>query len=416
MVADLETGGADSSLRRHSFSFSKAMTPVDDDRHDALENGGVLPIPVDALAAASPVLPSTLDVKAPLSTNIIHSDDKDEKQENKKDLPWLLNCGSHLVHLAVFGILGVLTRYLLDDLFGPGVIGLTSDQSVLYTDLAPNMVGSFLMGWLGVVFKGDISRFSDYLAVGLTTGYLGSLTTFSGWNQQMLELSVQGKWTVVFGIPLGFILADYSIMYGIRTAKGLKGFLETSNLPLTKFSSSKSNGKVDNFKRQFAVMFALLLILGLLWGASGAFAKREFDRGSGGAELWLACIVGPFGVWIRWFLARQLNGRGLGKSSLLKWFPFGTLVANVSAACVMAALSTIQKGDITKTSDSIVTGIKFGLLGCLSTVSTFIAEVHSLRESNKPWRGDVYAIITIVVSFGLGTLIYSVPSWTHRYY
>lgn len=59
------------------------------------------------------------------------------------------------------------------------------------------------MGWLGVVFKGDISRVSDHLAVGLTTGYLGSLTTFSGWNQRMLELSVQGKWAVVFGIPLG---------------------------------------------------------------------------------------------------------------------------------------------------------------------------------------------------------------------
>ncbi|KAI8550971.1 hypothetical protein RHMOL_Rhmol06G0148000 [Rhododendron molle] len=60
------------------------------------------------------------------------------------------------------------------------------------------------MGWFGIVFKGDISRVSDYLAVGLTTGYLGSLITFSGWNQKMLDLSVQGKWAlVVFGYPIG---------------------------------------------------------------------------------------------------------------------------------------------------------------------------------------------------------------------
>lgn len=60
------------------------------------------------------------------------------------------------------------------------------------------------MGWFGIVFKGDISRVSDYLAVGLATGYLGSLTTFSGWNQKMLDLSVQGKWAlVVFGYPIG---------------------------------------------------------------------------------------------------------------------------------------------------------------------------------------------------------------------
>lgn len=60
------------------------------------------------------------------------------------------------------------------------------------------------MGWWGIVFKDDISRVSDSLAVGLTTGYLGSLTTYSGWNQKMLGLSAQGKWVVVvFGFPLG---------------------------------------------------------------------------------------------------------------------------------------------------------------------------------------------------------------------
>jgi len=53
-------------------------------------------------------------------------------------------------------------------------------------------------------------------------------------------------------------------------------------------------------------------------------------------------MVGPIGVWIRWFLAR-LNGHGLGKDGLrFKWIPFGTVIANVSAACVMAALSTIK--------------------------------------------------------------------------
>jgi fluoride ion exporter CrcB/FEX len=59
------------------------------------------------------------------------------------------------------------------------------------------------MGWWGVVFKADISYVSDFLAIGLTTGYLGSLTTFSGWNQKMLELSVEGHW--VFAL-LGFLI------------------------------------------------------------------------------------------------------------------------------------------------------------------------------------------------------------------
>lgn len=65
-------------------------------------------------------------------------------------------------------------------------------------------VGSFLMGWFGVVFKKDITKVSDQLAIGLSTGYLGSLTTFSGWNQKMLDLSVNDKWVfAVLGIFIG---------------------------------------------------------------------------------------------------------------------------------------------------------------------------------------------------------------------
>ena len=63
------------------------------------------------------------------------------------------------------------------------------------------------MGWCGVVFKGDISQVSDILAIGLTTGYLGSLTTFSGWNQKMLDLSVNGHWVqAVLGFLTGNVL------------------------------------------------------------------------------------------------------------------------------------------------------------------------------------------------------------------
>ncbi|KAH7861052.1 hypothetical protein Vadar_021023 [Vaccinium darrowii] len=138
---DLETNGVGSFLRRHSSSSSNAITPIDDDRDDIMGNGSVVPIPANALATTSFVSPSTLELIPPLSTEaIIHSDDKN--QENKRELPWVLDCSSHLIHLAVFGILGVLTRYLLQKLFGPGVIGLTSDQSVLYLDLPSNMFNS----------------------------------------------------------------------------------------------------------------------------------------------------------------------------------------------------------------------------------------------------------------------------------
>ncbi|CAI9754356.1 unnamed protein product [Fraxinus pennsylvanica] len=71
-------------------------------------------------------------------------------------------------------VLQVLIMYGLEKLFG-------------------SEVGLFLTGWFGVVFEDDIMKVSNELAIGLSIGFLGSLTTFSGWNQKMLDLSHEGR-------------------------------------------------------------------------------------------------------------------------------------------------------------------------------------------------------------------------------
>ncbi|XP_021900722.1 uncharacterized protein LOC110816722 isoform X1 [Carica papaya] len=385
------TSSEGSSLRRRSLSLPGAVPlEIDDDiesetvseagdigdralqskRHsesgslrfsfdNALENELALPIPENhifqsygswphdpsAQNTISAVTPLPDEIISPISTEaLVQSKDKKQGQGEDKVLPHSFEYLSCLIHLAVFGILGVLTRYLLQKLFGPGVARLTSDQSILYLDLPSNMVGSFLMGWWGVVFKEDISRISDFLAIGLTTGYLGSLTTFSGWNQKMLDLSVNGQWVfAVLGFLIGLFLVAYSIIFGVETAKGFRWLvfrLGTSSKRGT--FSSCSNWRLDSHRHHVVVVLVMLLMLAVMWTVSAILIKREFNSGSSAAELWLGCIVGPLGVWIRWFLAR-LNGRGLGNGRYLKWIPFGTLIANVSAACVMAALATFKK-------------------------------------------------------------------------
>ncbi|XP_077243377.1 fluoride export protein 1-like isoform X2 [Tasmannia lanceolata] len=300
----------------------------------------------------------------------------------------------------------VFARYLLQKLFRPSVA--TWDQSPFYLDLPSNMVGSFLMGWLGIVFKADINQVSHLLAIGLTTGFLGSLTTFSGWNQKMLELSANGHWVAsMLGLLIGMLLVDISIRVGVETATGFRCLLNRRGM------LNSSTWTVDSYRRQICV-WVVLFLLGLLWIISGTLVRSRLEGEHRSAVLWLAFMVGPPGVWLRRFLAR-LNGRGLGRKGLMKWVPFGTLVANVFAACLMAALATIRNVVDTKRCDIIVTGIQFGFLGCLSTVSTFVAEYHDLRQSKHPRRAFVYSMITIVPSFALGTLIYSVPVWTKGY-
>ncbi|XP_077242422.1 fluoride export protein 1-like isoform X1 [Tasmannia lanceolata] len=330
-------------------------------------------------------------------------------KDNQKSFPPSLKYISCLIHLAVFGIMGVFARYLLQKLFGPSVAGTTSDQTPLYLDLPSNMVGSFLMGWLGIVFKADINEVSDLLAIGLTTGFLGSLTTFSGWNQKMLDLSAEGHWVnSMVGLLIGMLLVVMLIKVGVDTATGFRYLLNRRGM------LNSSTWKVDSYKGQLILFSVFVLMLGLLWFISVASARIHLERDHISAELWLACIVGPPGVWLRFVLAR-LNGRGLGRNGLMKWFPFGTLAANVFAACLMAALATIRNVVATKRCDIIVTGIQLGFLGCLSTVSTFVAEVYTMGTSDHPRRAYFYSMVTIILSFALGTLIYSVPVWTKGY-
>uniref|UniRef100_A0A7C9D132 Fluoride ion transporter CrcB n=1 Tax=Opuntia streptacantha TaxID=393608 RepID=A0A7C9D132_OPUST len=329
-------------------------------------------------------------------------------QEEKKGVSSLLEYVSSLAHLAVFGVLGVLTRHVLQKLFGPGMANVTSDHSILYFDLPSNMVGSFLMGWFGIVFKADISRASDQLSLGLSTGYLGSLTTFSGWNQKMLELSINGHWVLaVLGFVIGFFLSAYSIILGVETAKGFKWLLSRGG----KGSSTEEGSVKSSTHSHLIILLVLLLTWGGLWITSGALFVKEFKDRESSAQLWLACLVGPFGVWIRSWLG-LLNGRGLSKEGLFEWIPFGTLTANVSAACIMAALATMKKAVTTYNCDTIASGMQFGLMGCLSTVSTMMAEFYAMTHSKQPWKGYAYVITTVGVSFGLGTLICSVPLWT----
>uniref|UniRef100_M4DK91 Fluoride ion transporter CrcB n=1 Tax=Brassica campestris TaxID=3711 RepID=M4DK91_BRACM len=372
--------GDRSLRRRHSSGRSNRLFSSE----DLIEQGGDDTSRQEQGSVIKP-LPEHMTTSPLPTKSLLSPETNNPGKKEEPVLPKSLEYISCLIHLAVFGILGAITRYLLQKLFGPSVARVTSDGSILYLDLPSNMVGSFLMGWFGVVFKADITRVSEFLAIGLSTGYLGSLTTFSGWNQKMLDLSADGKWLyAVLGFLLGLFLASYSIILGVETAKGFRWLLDRRAS-----SSSKERTscllEVNTFKMHLVSMTLMVVLLVALLAVSATQLVKEFDKGTSEAQLWLGCLVAAPGVWLRWFLAR-LNGRGLGKDGqYLRWVPFGTVIANAAAASAMAALAT--------------------------TVSTFMAEFNAMRESDYPWRAYAYASFTIAVSFAMGTVIYSVPVW-----
>ncbi|PKA66090.1 hypothetical protein AXF42_Ash010500 [Apostasia shenzhenica] len=204
-------------------------------------------------------------------------------------------------------------------------------------------------------------------------------------------------------------IVNECIYVGVESAGWLRRTLLMRIDNCSERSKSKlKHVRVHTFKQHITIMITMLVILATLWSFSVALASKEFDSLSSTASLWLGCLVGPCGVWARWHLAK-LNGKGLGKKGSLKWLPVGTFSANVLAACLMAALSIISKAVNTTKFKIIVNGVEFGFLGCMSTVSTFVAEVYAMRSSGHPGRALAYATLTILSPFVIGTLIFTVP-------
>lgn len=418
--ADQLLGDIDSSVLAQLIESGRVLSPegdVDEDTVRISEHHKIGPVPDDAIKqtsdnfASAPI--SSAETKDTISNVLADSSTKVEPYK----LSLRLDYAAYMIHLAVFGFFGVFTRYGLQKLFGPDCLALTSDQSPLYPDLPSNMLGSFLMGWFGIIFKADIRYISDHLIVGITTGYMGSLTTFSGWNQKMVGLSSKGHWVyAIAGVVLGMFIVNESITVGAETGERLRSlilkYIREKSLIGHKYDWE--HWRVNTRAKQSVLLSVMIILMSFFWILSIVLTVVKMHSLADGAVLWMGCSVAPPGVWLRWYLAR-LNGQGIGKQRSLKWLPTGTLVANVLAAGIMAVLAVTSKAVDTKRSTTILSGIQLGFLGCLSTVSTFAAEVYTMRRSGQIARAFVYAASTFLLSFLLGTLVYSVPVWEKHY-
>lgn len=418
--ADQLLGDIDSSVLAQLIESGRVLSPegdVDEDTARISEHHKIGPLPDDAIKqnsdkfASAPV--SSAETKDTISNVLADASTKVEPYK----LSLRLDYAAYMIHLAVFGFFGVFTRYGLQKLFGPDCLALTSDQSPLYPDLPSNMLGSFLMGWFGIIFKADIRYISDHLIVGITTGYMGSLTTFSGWNQKMVGLSSKGHWVyAIAGVVLGMFIVNESITIGAETGERLRSlilkYIREKSLIGHKYEWE--HWRLDTKTKQSVLLSVMIILMSFFWVLSIVLTVVKMHSLADGAVLWMGCSVAPPGVWLRWYLAR-LNGQGIGKQRSLKWLPIGTLVANVLAAGIMAILAVTSKAVHTERSTTIISGIQLGFLGCLSTVSTFAAEVYTMRRSGQIARAFVYAASTFLLSFVLGTLVYSVPVWEKHY-
>ncbi|CAI5488627.1 unnamed protein product [Closterium sp. Naga37s-1] len=365
---------------------------------------------------------------------------------------------SIVAHLTTFSILGIAIQHGMDLLFGPEVAHVTSDEQAIFIDLPANMLGCFLLGMLGVVFLPALLTHSRHLAIGLVVGLCGSISTCATWNQRMLAIATAGLWVrALFGYFAGSVLPIISVVVGADTAHNLLSLhshlsshssstspsLLPTSTPTPPPSSSPPNPPSPTISPPPPArrhLIPVLLCALVLWAAAITGAVLAAAHSASLQAFCFACALAPLGTCLRWSLLplngaglglwfQGASGRGKGASGEARsggggkgkweegvgaaaWMPWGTLTANVGAAALEAAISVAYLAVKTHASQVIVGGVQLGFLTGLSTVSMFSLEILYFHYTlGTPWRSYVYILSTILPSFLIGILVYSIPVW-----
>lgn len=335
--------------------------------------------------------------------------------------------------LIFFSILGTLAR------LGVEALATYPYAIVPSTVLWANMGGSFLMGFL--LEDRQLFRYRDQaeaqdsnqdknqdkanehkkivpLYIGLTTGFCGSLTSFSTFlTDAFLALSNEltppspispyhtvstnslqlrsGGFSFIAVLAILIIHPAVSIAAlktGAHIAVGVERI--TPTLPL-------------RFLQRWVDPAGLLLAVGC-WVGAILITVWSVDLGWG-RDVAMALIFAPLGALSRFYVSRFLNAR-------VPSFPLGTFAINIFGTCIEAMCydlyhSTRVVGALS--SDSSVTcnvleGVMQGYCGCATTVSTWVVELNSLRRRHA-W---LYGIVSVGVALGLNTTIIGSVLWT----
>ncbi|KAI8667305.1 hypothetical protein LRP88_00943 [Fusarium phalaenopsidis] len=244
------------------------------------------------------------------------------------------------------------------------------------------------------------------LYIGLATGFCGSFTTFSSFiKDAFLALSnemVTPGWSdsptsrnggYSFMAMLAVILATVSLslsglFLGAHIAIGLEHV--TPTIPFT--LSRRVLDPLGVFLGWGCWLGAVLLAI---------FPPHESWRG----QALFSLVFAPLGCLVRFYLSLHLNGK-------MATFPVGTFTANVVGTVLLGMaydLAHVPLGGVVGC--QVLQGIEDGFCGCLTTISTWVTELGSLRRRSS-W---IYGMTSVVVSLVLMIAIMGGLRWSDGY-
>lgn len=260
---------------------------------------------------------------------------------------------------------------------------------------------------------------------GLATGFCGSFTSFSSFQRDVLlalsnnlptpvnhpsasSTQVTNSTTVSrnggysFMALIGIVIATIALslggmIIGAHFALFLERFTPRLSAPLGS-----------------RILDPLMLILG--WGSwLGAvfLAIWPPDR-FGGNEQWrgtvlFALVFAPLGCLLRFYASLKLN-------PLVPSFPLGTFAVNMFGTAIEGMCYDIQHVGVGvmgmvgggRVGCQVLQGVQDGFCGCLTTVSTWVAEINGLKRRH----GYIYAFVSVVGGLCLMVVIMGSVRWS----
>jgi CrcB protein len=288
-------------------------------------------------------------------------------------------------YLTIFSILGTLARLGLTALCDYN--GAPVGGSVIWANFAGAMIMGFLVDDASMFGAGKATL---PLYTGLSTGFCGSLTSFSTFEYDAfaylanLPQSPRQSKGYNFLAVAAYIIATLCVsLGGLQFGAHLAVAARHARLPLLPPSWLRT-------------LDTVIVPLGAACWAAAVVMAVFIPKWRGVALF--ACVFSPLGVYARFWISRRLN-------PLVKAFPVGTFTCNLAGSLLLSGLH-IGMATHMGVPCLVLKGIADGFCGCLTTVSTFVVEVRGLRISSA----YVYGGTTVVV--GLAAMVVVLGSWT----
>ena len=118
-----------------------------------------------------------------------------------------------------------------------------------------------------------------------------------------------------------------------------------------------------------------------------------------------ALVFAPPGCLLRFYASLHLNGR-------IKAFPLGTFAVNIFGTAMEAMFLDLERVPIGGTVGcQVLQGMSDGFCGCLTTVSTWVAELTGLRLNHAYF----YGVMSVGVALSLMVIVMGSLQWTNGF-